>query len=82
MKAGKAEPGIRLWLLGKGRRHDSNSPSNGPTAGFLCGQIGGHYVPKLGLNCGSGNESGCSNATAPTAGTRCALKLASMPSNG
>ncbi|KAK1136819.1 hypothetical protein K0M31_001355 [Melipona bicolor] len=52
------------WLLGKERRHESNSPSNGATAGFLCGQIGGHYAPKLGLNCGSGNESGCSNATA------------------
>ncbi|KOX69048.1 hypothetical protein WN51_06527 [Melipona quadrifasciata] len=41
------------WLLGKERRHESNSPSNGATAGFLCGQIGGHYAPKLGLNCGS-----------------------------
>lgn len=54
------------WLLGRGRAGTVLTPPNGATADFLCGQIDGHYAPKLGLNCASGNEPGCSNATALT----------------
>lgn len=59
VEVGKAE--TRIWLVIR-QGTSARFPTILRTAGFLCGQIGGHYVPKLGLNCGSGNESGCSNA--------------------